>query len=315
MGGWRITKPRGWPACWPTRRAATAGGGFDAAQKEAIVERLHQPPGEEARREAGATASSPPPSRWTLRTIRVSVPELADYSLSGAWRVLARCRVHLRAARLQMYSPDPEYQAKVAYLEDCLRAVVREPERRALLFLDEMGYTRWPDAARDWMLGAPAAPTRARRAGPNNRQQRIVGALNALTGQVDFLDDYLVGRKQLGIFYRQLDRVYAWAERVYLVEDNWSIHAHPDVQAVLTEVPRLEVVWLPTYAPWLNPIEKLWRWLREDLLKLHQLADDWPTLRGRVNAFLEQFAGGSPALLRYTGLSGDGHLASVLRSA
>jgi transposase len=277
--------------------------------------RLHQPPGEEARQEAGATASSPPPSRWSLRTIRVSIPELAEYSLSGVWRVLARCQVHLRSARLQQWSPDPEDEPKVAHLEECLRAVARQPLRRAVLFLDEMGYTRWPEAARDWMAAAPAAPTLARRAGPNNRQQRIVGAFNALTGQVDFLDNYLVGRQQLGSFYRQLDRAYAWAERVYLVEDNWSIHQHPDVQAALAELPRLEVVWLPTYAPWLNPIEKLWRWLREDLLKLHRLADDWPTLRRRVNAFLEQFSGGSPALLRYTGLSGDGHLASVLRSA
>lgn len=80
-------------------------------------------------------------------------------------------------------------------------------------------------------------------------------------------------------------------------------------------MPRLEVVWLPTSAPWLNPLAKLWRWLRADLRKLHRLADDWPTLRGRVHAFLEQFAHGSPALLRYTGLSGAGHLASVLRSA
>jgi hypothetical protein len=279
------------------------------------VERLHQPPGEEARREVGATPSSPPPSRWNLRTIRVSVPGLSEYSLSGVWRVLARCQLPLRSARLQQWSPDPDYQPKVAHLEDCLRAVAQEAERRALLFLDEMGYTRWPDAARDWMAAAPAAPTLARRGGPNHRQQRIVGALNALTGQVDFLDNYLVGRKQLGLFYRQLDRAYAWAERVYVVQDNWSIHSHPDVQADLAELPRLEVVWLPTYAPWLNPIEKLWRWLREDILKLHRLADNWPTLRGRVNAFLEQFAHASPAVLRYTGLSGDGHLASVLRSA
>jgi hypothetical protein len=72
--------------------------------------------------------------------------------------------------------------------------------------------------------------------------------------------------------------------------------------------------------------EKLWRWLPQDVLTLHRLADDWPTtgrrladdwhtLRERVNAFLDQFAAGSHALLRYTGLIGDGHLAYVLRSA
>jgi transposase len=279
------------------------------------VQRLHQPPGEQARQEAGATASSPPPSRWTLRTIRVSVPVLADYSLSGVWRRLQRCRVRLRAARLQLYSPDPDSLPKVARLERCLREAVRAPQAVALVFVDAMGSSRWPDAAHDWMLAAPAAPTLAWRAGPTNRQQRLIGALNALTGQVDFRDNYLVGREQVIAFYRQLDRVYTGAERVSVVEDNWSIHHHDDVQAALADLPRLEIVWLPTYAPWLNPIEKLWRWLRQDVLKLHRLADDWHTLRERVNAFLDQFATGSHALLRYTGLIGDGHLAYVLRSA
>ena len=87
------------------------------------------------------------------------------------------------------------------------------------------------------------------------------------------------------------------------------------MQAALVDLPRLEIVWLPTDAPWLNPIEKVWRWLRQDVLNLHRLADDWHALRQRVNAFLDQFALGSHQLLRYTGLIGDGHLAYVLCSA
>ena len=171
------------------------------------MHRLHQPPGEEARREVGATASSPPPSRWTLRTIRVSVPELVDYSLSGVWRLLQRYRVRLRRARLQLDRPDPDYLPKVARWERCLRQAARDPQAVALVFVDEMGYYRWPDAAPDWMLAAPDAPTLARRAGPTNPQQRLIGALNALTGQVDYRDNYLVGREQVIAFYRQLDRV------------------------------------------------------------------------------------------------------------
>jgi hypothetical protein len=108
------------------------------------------------------------------------------------------------------------------------------------------------------------------------------------------------------------------AERVYVVEANWSIHHHDDVQAALAALaalPRVEIGWLPTSSPWLTPIENRWRWLRQDVLKLQRLADDWHTLRERVNAFLDQFAAGSHALLPYTGLIGDGHLAYVLRSA
>ena len=264
---------------------------------------------------AGATVSSPPPSRWALRTNRGAVPELADDSRSGVWRVLHRYRLGLRTARLQLYSPDPDYLPKVARLERCLREAAREPEAVALVFVDEMGYYRWPDAAPDWRLAAPDAPTLAWRAGPTHRQQRLIGAPGALTGRVDYRDNYLVGREQVSAFYRQLDHVYAGAERVYVVQDNWSIHHHDDVQAAVAGLPRLELVWLPTYSPWLNPIEKVWRWLRQDVLKLHRLADDWHALRQRVNAFLDQFATGSHQLLRYTGLVGDGHLAYVLRSA
>ena len=103
-------------------------------------------------------------------------------------------------------------------------------------------------------------------------------------------------------------------ERLLVVQDNWSIHKHEDVTTALKEWPRIEPVWLPTYAPWLNPIEKLWRWLRQDVLKLHRLAGDWSSLRARVNQFLDQFATGSHALLHYVGLLGEGKLAQAMRS-
>jgi len=299
--------------------AAIAGAVFDHAaqtdREQAVAERLHQPPGTEARQELGVAPSSPPPSRWSLRTIRASVAALAAYTLSGVWRLLDRVHLHWRPQRDQLYSPDPDYAAKVAHLERCLREAMRRPEEVVVVFLDEMGYYRWPVAARDWMPAALSTAAPVHKAGPTNRQQRVIGSLNARTGQVDYLDNYLVGRAQVNAFYRQLDQVYASAQHLYVVRDNWSIHTHDDVLATLAQVPRIEPVWLPTYAPWLNPIEKLWHWLRRDVLKAHRLADDWPLLRRHVNAFLDQFAHGSPALLRSVGLVGDGHLAYVLRSA
>jgi transposase len=284
-------------------------------REQAVGERLHQPPGVQARQELGLAPQSPPPSRWSVRTIRASVAALADYSLSGVWRLLQRLHLQRRPLRDHLYSPDPEYVVKVAHLERCLREAVRWPQEVVLLFLDEMGYYRWPAVAPDWQVVAPGATRQVHKAGPTNRQQRLIGALNALTGQVDYLDNYVVGREQVSAFYRRLDQTYPAARRIYVVQDNWSIHHHDDVLATLRQLPRLAPVWLPTYAPWLNPIEKLWHWLRRDVLKAHCLADDWAQLRQQVNTFLDQFAHGSPALLRYVGLVGDGHLAYVLRSS
>ena len=80
----------------------------------------------------------------------------------------------------------------------------------------------------------------------------------------------------------------------------------------LFQWPRIEPVWWPMYAPWLNPIEKLGRWLRQEVRKMHRLADDWDTLRQRVRDFLDQSWLGFSELLRYVGLKGKGKLAQAL---
>jgi len=97
-----------------------------------------------------------------------------------------------------------------------------------------------------------------------------------------------------------------------VAQDNWSIHQHRDVLTALSRWPRIEPIWLPTYAPWLNPTHKLWRLKRQDVLKLHRLAGDWPALRQQVRSFLDPFASGSHAVLRYVGLLGEGKLAQAI---
>jgi DDE superfamily endonuclease len=283
---------------------AQCGGVFDHRQE--LTERLHQTP-------APSAPTQPAPSRWTLRRIGAAFDWLTGYSLSGVWRVLHSAGIGLRSARVQAFSPDPEYQAKVERLTQVLHEAAAAPGEIEVLFLDQMGYGRWPEAAAEWTEQAPAPRRVAQRKGSNERKWRLIGSLNARNGQVTTLDNYIVGRKQVIRFLRLLDATYADARRIYVVLDNWSIHRHEEVQEALALLPRLEVVWLPTYAPWLNPIEKLWRWIRQDILYLHQQADEWDVLQQRLRDFLAQFASGSQEVLQYVGLLGDGLLAQARR--
>ncbi len=287
---------------------------MQAARKAVVLDRLRQGPGAAAQQALAVTPDGPAPSRWSLRAIQATVPWWQDLTLGGVWRALRRLGLGLRSAQVQQYSPDPAYREKEAHLLACLREVAATPGEVVALFLDEMGYTRWPDPAPDWGPLAPVGRPVADRAGSKQGLWRVIGALNALTGQVDSLDGYIVGREKVSAFYRQLDRAYPDARHVYVIQDNWSIHSHPDVLATLATLPRLEALWLPTYSPWLNPIEKLWRWLKGDVLKQHRLAADWTALRHRVNTFLAQFAAGSADLLQYVGLRGNGTLAQACRT-
>jgi hypothetical protein len=124
---------------------------------------------------------------------------------------------------------------------------------------------RWPAPAADWGPAAPAPVPVAQRAGPPTKQWRISGALNALTGQVTDRDASLMGRERgrerVSAFYHQHQLVATSppARRLYVgqVQDTWSIHTHPEVLATVDRRPQVTPVWLPTYAPWLNPIERL----------------------------------------------------------
>jgi hypothetical protein len=266
-------------------------------------------PADEAEAVTPAAASDgPAPGRWTLEGIRTTFPWLQDYTLSGVWRLLRRYDLRLRSAAVQQFSPDPDYAGKCADLEMALWEARRYPRSVVAVFLDQMGFTRWPDPGPDWGAERPVADRRGAKQG----LWRLMGALNPLTGQVNYLDNYIIGREKVIACYGQLVEAYPQARRLYAIQDNWSIHKHPDVLEALKAWPQIEPVWLPTYAPWLNPIEKLWRWLRQDVLKLHQLADDWKTLRRRVHAFLDQFAQGSQRLLGYVGLLGSGYLARMI---
>jgi transposase len=306
-------KRKGWPDSSLTNKGEIAGGYFREVEavREELGEILHAGPGDAARREVAVTKSGPAPSRWTLRTMRASVDWLTDYTLSGVWRVLQNCGLGLRTACARLFSPDPDYASKVRRLRRCLRDAARHPDTVVALFLDEFGYQRWPEVAPMWGGETVVAP----RAG-NNQQWRTIGALNALTGQVNYLDGYIVGRQQVSQFYGLLNRAYPKkVGLMYVIQDNWNIHTHPDVLHALEAYPRIQPVWLPTYAPWLNPIEKLWRWLRQDILKMHRWVEDWPQVKQRVRDFLDQFARGSAALLRYGGLKGKGKLARVLNTS
>lgn len=53
---------------------------------------------------------------------------------------------------------------------------------------------------------------------------------------------------------------------IYLAWDNANTHEDDEVEAVVRAAAgRLALLYLPTYSPWLNPIEMLWRAFRKEV--------------------------------------------------
>ncbi len=266
-----------------------------------------------------------PASRWTLARLGQTLDWLETTTEGGLSQLLQRLGISHKRARSYVHSPDPDYDAKVSYLTLRQMQAWYDPDRYVFLYLDEFTYTRQPTLAHDYEQRGRFQPL-AQRSYRSDTQFRGIGALNAVTGQVTYRQASKIKLPFLSDFYAVLRQTYPKAETIYVAQDNWPVHVHPDVvvrlepqhspfwpivpsnwpteprvRAVRDNLP-IQLVFLPTYASWLNPIEKLWRWLRQDVLHLHRLADDWPTLKQRVWDFIHQFAAGSTNLLRYVGL-------------
>jgi hypothetical protein len=238
-----------------------------------------------------------PRARWRLADLPRVVPALAGYSPSGVWRLLRRGGVRLKRGRLRIHSPDPEYGAKLARLARARALARAHPARVGLWFGDEAGVYRQPT------LAGAYAP---RREGPvaelshrANTRHRRCAALGVGAGRVVHTGGSRTDVAHLRRFLRAL-RAADPDRYLFLAWDNWPVHKHDEVLAEAKRR-RIRLLWLPTYAPWTNPVEKLWRWLRQEVVHHHRHADDWAGLTARVGAFLDRFAHGSDDLLRYVG--------------
>ncbi len=285
-----------------------------AAAQEALLHVLHQAP---------ATYDQPG-ARWRLVTLLAACGWLALGTLGGLSFLLARLDIHYKRAREHVHSPDAAYVAK---LRSIRFALLRSPDHAwVFVFQDEFTFYRHPRLGRAYELAGPVQP-RLELGHRSNWSWRIAAALNAWTGQVTYVEAMRLGVAGLVKLYRALEAAYPTATCIQVAQDNWPIHFHPDVLATLqpqrwrwppvlpanwptapkAKTPRLNLPLrlqpLPTYASWTNPIEKLWRWLNQEVLCGHRFADDWEALKLAVQHFLDQFAHGSAALLHYVGLS------------
>jgi transposase len=221
-------------------------------------------------------------------------------ALSTVHQILKRLKVVYKRGRAYVHSPDTAYDLKLAYIHAAQTRVQRDPARAVLLYQDEMTYYRQPSVARDYAPQGSKDP-RARSGYSPHRKRRICACLNPATGEVFAQHRSRFTVKALSAFYQQLQAHYSQYERIFVVQDNWPVHFHPSLSLSLQDS-RVTLLRLPTYAPWTNPIEKVWHKLKHDLLHLHRFQDDWSGLQAAVQIWLDQYATPSPDLLRYVGL-------------
>jgi transposase len=113
----------------------------------------------------------------------------------------------------------------------------------------------WGPTGQQVMIPTPMQPTR----------RYGLGAVNWHSGETVVLTRHHKRRREVAELLEALLAKHP-TESVYVAWDNASTHADEAVEAVLRGAAgRLVLLYLPTYSPWLNPIEMLWRQFRREV--------------------------------------------------
>lgn len=125
------------------------------------------------------------------------------------------------------------------------------------------------------MIPTPAQPTR----------HYGIGAVNYYTGETVVLVRRHKRRQEIAELLQALVDKHPTGT-IYVAWDNASTHEDDEVEAVVRDAAgRLVLLYLPTYSPWLNPIEMLWRHFRREVTH----CELFPTIKALLVATREFF--------------------------
>ena len=211
-------------------------------------------------RSLGALLKAPPRAygwcrtRWSCATLAIDLKAKHGLEVS-AWTV--RRWLHemgwvWKRAKLVAKDDDPqrvERLARIRFQAEQLRA------REVMVFADELDISLLPKVGAAWMPKGSQAEVMTP---GKNEKHYLAGALNLTTGELL----HCLGPRKTNALFRDLltllERTFPapGVTRIVVVVDNSCIHKAKAVEQWLANHPRFELLWLPTYCPRANPIER-----------------------------------------------------------
>lgn len=220
-------------------------------------------------------------SRWSTELLVRIVNRLFDVTLhrSTLHRYLKQAGMVWRRAAPTLKIKDPHYEEKRLVIA---QALVQDQTAHPVFYQDEVDIDLNPKIGADWM---PKGQQKRIVTPGQNQKHYLAGALHSGTGCVHYISGC---SKSSALFINLLEtlrRTYRRAKTITLVLDNYVIHKSRKVERWLEKNTKFRLLFLPTYSPWLNPIERLWLSLHETITRNHQCRYMWQLLE-RVNQFM-----------------------------
>ena len=212
-------------------------------------------------------------TRWSCATLAVELQVRRGIEVSAE---TMRCWLHelgweWKRAKVVAKDDDPDRVTKLARIR---LAVEQLRAGAALFFADELDINLLPKVGYQWMPKGEQVEVMT----PGTNEKRyLAGALDITTGRITHCVWY---RKQTGLFLELLDTLdrthpAPLFTQLTVVVDNAKLHKAKKVQQWLAAHPRVEVLYLPTYCPDANPIERAFGDVHDKCTRNHTRKRIW----------------------------------------
>jgi transposase len=207
-------------------------------------------------------------TRWSCATLGIQLTMQRGIMVSSSTirRWLHALAWVWKRAQVVARDDDPERVEQLARIRQ-----VRETlgKRAVLLFADELDIHLLPKVGYQWM---PQGETVKLVPPGQNQKHSLAGALEPQSGRIV----HCTSMRKTNVLFRalldRLDWLYPQAQftKGYVVVDTYGIHKAQAVERWLAAHPRFEVLFLPTYGPKANPIERAFGDVHDKCTRNHQ---------------------------------------------
>jgi transposase len=193
------------------------------------------------------------------------------YSLSGMRDLLHRLGYEYKKPKLVPGNPD--LVAQEIFAEQYEEFMQNKSDRVEVLFADAVHPQHNTMAAYGWIKRGEKreiATTTGR------ERLNLHGAMNAETWDITMIESETVDADSTIALLETIEQKYPLAVMIYIILDNAKYHYSKKVKAYL-EGSRIKLVFLPSYSPNLNLIERLWKFFKKKVLynKYYEKLEDF----------------------------------------
>lgn len=153
-------------------------------------------------------------------------------------------------------------QAQKAWLAEYEKLKLNLPESETICFMDGVHPTHNVQPAYGWIKKGERKEIRA-----NSGRSRLnlSGVIDVLIHKVIIQEDKTLNAESIIRFLQKIEDAYPTKTKIHLFCDNAPYYRNKAVTKHLEES-KIQLHFLPPYSPNLNPIERLWKWMKERIV-------------------------------------------------